>query len=98
MALLLVAGPRRNLIECANGCQGMRHTDHPYWRIEDSCGDINSKCLANSRCRQRRGDRKVTGISKQTPNEVRLIHLPTSVLIATMNTRTDDKPADSTAR
>jgi hypothetical protein len=34
--------------------------------------------------------------SVQTANEVRLIHLPTNTLIATMNTR-DRKPKDSTA-
>jgi hypothetical protein len=35
--------------------------------------------------------------STKTANEVRLIHLPTNTLIATMNTRIDGKPTDSTA-
>jgi hypothetical protein len=35
--------------------------------------------------------------SMQTANEVRLIHPPTFTLIATMNTRVDGKPTDSTA-
>jgi len=35
--------------------------------------------------------------SKQTANEVRLIHIPTNSLIGRMNTHVDDKPADSTA-
>jgi hypothetical protein len=37
------------------------------------------------------------GFSKQTANQVRLIHIPTNSLIAGMNTHVDDKPADSTA-
>ena len=36
-------------------------------------------------------------LSTETPNEIRLMHLPSQTLIAAMNTHADDKGADSKA-